>query len=84
VEETRELQRWLAALTPEQRAVVELRLAGLSGAEMAAALGCSLGAVKIAATAGHRPVAGGVAGGANRERRRRMARAEDELRRAAQ
>jgi len=47
VEETRELQRWLAALTPEQRAVVELRLAGLSGAEMAAALGCSLGAVKM-------------------------------------
>lgn len=43
----RQLQRWLADLTPEQRSVVELRLAGLAGAEIAAALERSLGSVKM-------------------------------------
>lgn len=38
----------LGRLPPDQRRVVELRLAGLSGAEVAAALGRSPGAVKIA------------------------------------
>ncbi len=46
-EATRQLRRWLAALTPEQRACVELRVAGLAGAEVAAALGRSLGSVKM-------------------------------------
>lgn len=44
---TGQLRRWLAALTPEQQEVVELRLAGLSGAEVATAMGRSLGAVKM-------------------------------------
>jgi len=38
----------LARLPPEQRQILELRLAGLTGPEIAAALGRSLGAVKIA------------------------------------
>jgi RNA polymerase sigma-70 factor, ECF subfamily len=40
--------RLLAHLSPGQRRVVELRLAGLTGREVAEVLGCSLGAVKIA------------------------------------
>lgn len=43
----------LALLTPGQRQVVELRLAGLTGREVAAVLGCSLGAVKIAQVRGY-------------------------------
>jgi RNA polymerase sigma-70 factor (ECF subfamily) len=39
---------YLARLSDEQRAVVELRLADLSGPEVAAVLGRSLGSVKIA------------------------------------
>jgi RNA polymerase sigma-70 factor (ECF subfamily) len=38
----------LEQLSPDQRHILELRLAGLSGPEIAAALGRSLGAVKIA------------------------------------
>ena len=38
----------LASLPPEQRHILELRLAGLTGPEIAAALGRSLGSVKIA------------------------------------
>ena len=38
----------LALLPPDQRQILELRLAGLTGPEIAAALGRSLGAVKIA------------------------------------
>jgi len=38
----------LAQLPPDQRQILELRLAGLTGPEIAAALGRSLGAVKIA------------------------------------
>ena len=38
----------LAQLPPDQRRILELRLAGLTGPEIAAALGRSLGAVKIA------------------------------------
>jgi RNA polymerase sigma-70 factor (ECF subfamily) len=38
----------LAMLPPDQRQILELRLAGLTGPEIAAALGRSLGAVKIA------------------------------------
>jgi RNA polymerase sigma-70 factor (ECF subfamily) len=38
----------LASLPPDQRQILELRLAGLTGPEIAAALGRSLGAVKIA------------------------------------
>ena len=40
--------RLLDRLAPGQRRVVELRLAGLTGREVAAVLGCSLPAVKIA------------------------------------
>jgi RNA polymerase sigma-70 factor, ECF subfamily len=40
--------RLLAHLSPGQRRVVELRLAGLTGREVAEVLGCSLGAVKSA------------------------------------
>jgi RNA polymerase sigma-70 factor (ECF subfamily) len=40
--------RLLAHLSIGQRRVVELRLAGLTGREVAAVLGCSLAAVKIA------------------------------------
>ena len=43
-----ELRRLLERLPEEQRAVVELRLAGLSGAEIGAALGKSRGAVDAA------------------------------------
>jgi RNA polymerase sigma-70 factor (ECF subfamily) len=38
----------LAMLPPDQRQILELRLAGLTGPEIASALGRSLGAVKIA------------------------------------
>jgi RNA polymerase sigma-70 factor (ECF subfamily) len=38
----------LAQLPPDQRQILELRLAGLTGPEIATALGRSLGAVKIA------------------------------------
>lgn len=38
----------LAMLPPDQRQILELRLAGLTGPEIATALGRSLGAVKIA------------------------------------
>lgn len=44
----RELRHLLANLPPDQRAVVELRLAGLTGAEIAAALGKTRGAVDAA------------------------------------
>ena len=40
------VQRALESLTEEQRSVVELRLVGLSGPEIAAALGRSHGAVR--------------------------------------
>lgn len=43
----------LDQLTPGQRRVVELRLAGLTGREIATVLGCSLGAVKIAQVRGY-------------------------------
>jgi RNA polymerase sigma-70 factor (ECF subfamily) len=42
------VHRLLAQLPPDQRQILELRLAGLTGPEIAAALGRSLGAVKIA------------------------------------
>jgi RNA polymerase sigma-70 factor (ECF subfamily) len=42
------VQTLLAQLPPDQRHILELRLAGLTGPEIAAALGRSLGAVKIA------------------------------------
>ena len=42
------VRRLLAQLPPDQRQILELRLAGLTGPEIAAALGRSLGAVKIA------------------------------------
>ena len=42
----RSVARLLAQLTPDQREVVELRLAGLSGAEIASVLGRNHGAVR--------------------------------------
>jgi RNA polymerase sigma-70 factor, ECF subfamily len=47
-EARREVHRLLAALPDDQRRILELRLAGLSGAEIADVLGRSPGAVKIA------------------------------------
>jgi len=41
------LRTYLVQLSPDQRTVVELRLAGLTGAEIAAVLGRSEGAVKL-------------------------------------
>ncbi len=46
-EERCRLADLITTLTPGQRAVIELRIAGLSGAEIADALGLSLAAVKI-------------------------------------
>lgn len=46
-EERRSLRAALAALSPDQRRVVELRLAGFSGAEIAETLGRSLASVKM-------------------------------------
>jgi RNA polymerase sigma-70 factor (ECF subfamily) len=46
-EERRTTRALLAHLTPAQRRVVELRLAGLTGAEIAASLGMSASAVKV-------------------------------------
>lgn len=46
-EQTRELNLLLGTLPADQRRVVELRLAGLTGAEIAAVLGRSLAAVKM-------------------------------------
>jgi RNA polymerase sigma-70 factor (ECF subfamily) len=42
------VRQLLVQLPPDQRQILELRLAGLTGPEIAAALGRSLGAVKIA------------------------------------
>ena len=47
-EAQRSVHRYLAQLPPDQRAVVELRLADLTGKEVAAVLSRSLGSVKIA------------------------------------
>jgi RNA polymerase sigma-70 factor (ECF subfamily) len=44
----RALTAALARLSPQQRQVVELRLAGLTSAEIAETLGCSRGAVDVA------------------------------------
>ncbi|MFN8590311.1 MAG: sigma-70 family RNA polymerase sigma factor [Thermomicrobiales bacterium] len=44
----RTVRALLAALPPDQRQILELRLAGLTGPEIAAVLGRTLGAVKIA------------------------------------
>ena len=46
-EERRSVRDLLATLPPDQRRVLELRLAGLTGAEIAAALGRSVAAVKM-------------------------------------
>ena len=43
-----EVQALLAQLPSDQRQILELRLAGLTGPEIAATLGRGLGAVKIA------------------------------------
>jgi RNA polymerase sigma-70 factor (ECF subfamily) len=42
------IRHLLAQLSPDQRQVLELRLAGLTGPEIAVAVGRSLGSVKIA------------------------------------
>jgi RNA polymerase sigma-70 factor, ECF subfamily len=47
-DDRRRLDELLSRLTPDQRQVIELRLAGLSGAEIARALGRTHGAVKVA------------------------------------
>jgi RNA polymerase sigma-70 factor (ECF subfamily) len=44
----RTIRDLLARLTPDQRQVMELRLAGLTGPEIAASVGRSIGSVKIA------------------------------------
>ena len=45
-DQQRALHRAIARLTPEQQQIIELRLAGLSGPEIADALGLSLSAAK--------------------------------------
>jgi RNA polymerase sigma-70 factor, ECF subfamily len=60
----RELRTLLDHLTPDQRRVVELRLAGLSGPEIAAALGLSHAAVKVHQFRAVRRLRGVIAGGA--------------------
>ncbi len=54
--------RLLDHLPTSQRRVVELRLAGLTGREVADVLGCSLAAVKIAQVRAYRRLRGLLAG----------------------
>jgi RNA polymerase sigma-70 factor (ECF subfamily) len=56
-EARRSLHNCLAQLPPDQRAVVELRLADLTGKEIAAVLSRSLGSIKIAQHRGLRRLA---------------------------
>ena len=49
----RSVRALLARLTPQQARIVELRLAGLTGPEIARVLGCSLAAVKIGQVRGY-------------------------------
>lgn len=46
-DERRRLYQLLTTLTPHQRAVIDLRIAGMTGAEIAQTLGLSLSAVKV-------------------------------------
>ncbi len=50
----RSVRGLLAALTTQQAAILELRLAGLTGPEIAEVLGCSLASVKIGQFRGYR------------------------------
>ncbi|MDQ2683471.1 MAG: RNA polymerase sigma factor [Chloroflexota bacterium] len=50
---TRRVRELLARLTPQQARIVELRLAGLTGPEIAAVLDCSLASVKIGQVRGY-------------------------------
>jgi RNA polymerase sigma-70 factor (ECF subfamily) len=54
LDERRRLRRAMAMLSDEQQQIIELRLAGLNGPEIAAALGRSAGSVR---TAQHRAIA---------------------------
>jgi RNA polymerase sigma-70 factor (ECF subfamily) len=54
LDERRRLRRAVAMLSDEQQQIIELRLAGLNGPEIAAALGRSAGSVR---TAQHRAIA---------------------------
>ncbi len=58
VEASSSVVRLLDQLPIGQRRVVELRLAGLTGQEVADVLGCSLGSVKIAQVRGYRRLRG--------------------------
>lgn len=49
----RSVHMLLAHLTPQQARILELRLAGLTGPEIAQVLGCSLAAVKIGQVRGY-------------------------------
>ena len=49
----RSVQALLARLVPRQARILELRLAGLTGPEIARVLGCSLAAVKIGQVRGY-------------------------------
>jgi RNA polymerase sigma-70 factor, ECF subfamily len=49
----RSVRTLLARLTPQQARIIELRLAGLTGPEIARVLGCSLASVKIGQLRGY-------------------------------
>jgi RNA polymerase sigma-70 factor (ECF subfamily) len=49
----RSVQALLVNLTPQQARIIELRLAGLTGPEIAQVLGCSLASVKIGQVRGY-------------------------------
>lgn len=63
IEGTRRIQSLLAALSADQRQIVELRLAGLTGQEIAAVLNRSHGAVRIAQLRAYRKLRDLIAAG---------------------
>ncbi len=53
VDGERSIRALLARLSPQQAGIIELRLAGLTGPEIAQVLGCSLASVKIGQVRGY-------------------------------
>lgn len=63
----RSVQALLSRVTPQQARILELRLAGLTGPEIAQVLDCSLAAVKIGQVRGYSRLREILAGAPNRE-----------------
>jgi RNA polymerase sigma-70 factor (ECF subfamily) len=63
----RSVQALLKRVTPQQARILELRLAGLTGPEIAQVLGCSLAAVKIGQVRGYGRLREVLAGSPNAE-----------------